>query len=415
MNTSQRWEIKIVYIGGGSRGWAPKLISDLALSADLEGNIVLYDIDRGAAEANLEVAEGIFAHPNAKSSFAVSVSESLDDALSGADFVVLSIEPGPTTLRYADLEIPRRYGIVQTVGDTTGPGGLLRALRSVPIFEQFARRIMERCPDAWVINYTNPLSICTASLYSAEPKIKAFGCCHEVFSTQERLATLAAEWYGVPVPVRRQIKLDIAGINHFTFATAAEWEGHDLLARVREMISAPGFFSDHSGQARERRAAELWFDNDGLVAYDFLRRFGVLGAAGDRHLVEFVPWYLSSEEEVDQIHALLGAGDLTTNVNLPNRGQLAPLPAGSIVETNVRISKDNMEPVDARPLPALLADHIRSACTRQHSILEAARRGDRELAFQTLLLDPLVRLSTDRAFEMFSEMTEYIRDYLPGW
>ena len=125
------------------------------------------------------------------------------DALRGADFVVLSIEPGPTEARYADLVIPAKYGILQPVGDTTGPGGIARALRAVPIYTDFALKIERYCPKAWVINYTNPMTLCMAALYAATPKIKAFGCCHEVFHTQKRLAGLVAAWTGIsPTPTR---------------------------------------------------------------------------------------------------------------------------------------------------------------------------------------------------------------------
>ncbi|HUZ17853.1 MAG TPA: alpha-galactosidase [Spirochaetia bacterium] len=447
-----RSEIKIAYIGGGSRAWAPKLFSDLALSPYVQGEIALYDVDYEASKANIEVGRTIFGHRDAASKFTVAAVRALDEALDGADFVVLSIEPGPTTMRYADLEIPRKHGISQTVGDTTGPGGILRALRTVPVYEEFAHRIMARCPSAWVINYTNPMTICTATLFAAEPTIKAFGCCHEVFSTQERLADLAALWFGIPVPHRREISLDIAGVNHFTFATRASFGGEDLLPRLREMIAAPDFFADDTARGLERKSAEQWFDNDGLIAYDYLRRFGVLGAAGDRHLAEFVPWYLqneesilrwgvvltpyewrvrrmtsfsrrdpnepllpSGEEGVDQMHALLGFSTLVTNVNVPNHGQLPALPDGAVVESYAHLSEAGLRPIVSAPLPELLASHVRHISQIQQTTLEAARRKDRDLAFQALLCDPLVRIPTDEARRMFDEMLVYVKDYLPGW
>jgi len=222
----------------------------------------------------------------------------LRDALHQADFVVLSTEPGPIEMRYADLEIPARYGILQTVGDTVGPGGLLRALRSIEVYDQFAQLIAEYCPRAWVINYTNPMTLCTAALQTGAADLKVFGCCHAVFETQAQLAGLVGKWFEVPGPPRHEIKVDVTGLNHFTWITAASWRGHDLLRILRDEIAMPGFFRSRANEARAAVRAEHWFKSPGLVGYDFFRRFGALGAAPDRHLVEFVPWYLTSEAEL---------------------------------------------------------------------------------------------------------------------
>ena len=379
----------------------------------------MYDINEEAARANVKVAELIFNHENSKTKFNVTVEKRLEDALENADFVVISIEPGPVTLRYADLEIPRKYGIVQTVGDTTGPGGIMRALRAIPIYQYFAHQIVSICPEAWVINYTNPMSVLTRTLYKTEPSIKAFGCCHEVFSTQERLAQFVSDKFGVPKPERSEIVLDIAGINHFTFATSAVWKGMDLFPYLKEMIRAESFFSDHTEIAIKRMKNEQWFDNDGLIAYDFLLRFNVLGAAGDRHLAEFVPWYLTSEknlhrwgvvvtpykwryermkklskwdkskplvhsgeEGVAQILALLGIRDLVTNVNLPNRGQMLNIPRPNIVETYAIFTKNSIKPIVSRPLPKMINENVSRVSEIQETIVEASIKKDKELAFQ---------------------------------
>ena len=187
--------IKIAHIGGGSRYWARDLMKDLALAGLFEGEIRLYDIDQEAARRNEVIASHLFSRPDAKARFKACAVKTLGACLKAADFVVISIEPGPIEARYADLEIPLKYGIVQPVGDSTGPGGILRALRSIPVYAQFAASIMEHCPRAWVINYTNPMTICTRTLYAVAPKIRAFGCCHEVFGSQQRNAKLADGWF----------------------------------------------------------------------------------------------------------------------------------------------------------------------------------------------------------------------------
>ena len=449
----EKCAIKIAYIGGGSRGWAHNLMNDLALCPHLTGELALFDIDHRAAQANVKVAETIFGHPEAVTTFRTVAAKNAREALRGADFVVMSIEPGPVAMRFADLEIPARHGIVQPVGDSTGPGGLLRALRAVPIYEGYARLILTHCPRAWVINYTNPMTLCTATLHAAAPGIQAFGCCHEVFGTQDFLAGRAAQWFHVPRPDRREIALDISGVNHFTFATAAAWNGHDLFPRLRREIGAPGCFRDHTAEARRFVREGMVFASADRVKLDFFARFGVLGAAGDRHLVEFVPWYLqteralhrwgvvltsyayrlqrardsrrrfarpehlrsSGEEGVGQILALLGLCPLDTNVNLPNCGQNPDLPRGAVSESYAQFRRDSVRPVVARPLPPALASHVRGIADNQQLILQAARERDVDLAFQALLNDPLVHLPTDQAWRMFREMLRHTRAMLPGW
>lgn len=445
-------EIKIAYIGGGSRGWAKHLMMDLALAPELAGELLLYDIDMRAAKANEKVGADIFGHKEALTKFNVKAVKTIKEALKGADFVVMSIEPGPIGLRYADLEIPAKYGIIQTVGDSTGPGGICRALRTIPIYVDYARKIMEYCPKAWVINYTNPMTICTATLYAAAPGIKAFGCCHEVFGTQKMLAELVAKWFKVPVPDRKEIVLDIAGVNHFTFASSARWNGRDLFPLLQKHVSAKGFFSDLTKQALLRKRKGQWFESDKLIAFDFFAGFGVLGAAGDRHLAEFVPWYLTSEKDIhrwgvvltplkwriertshlpsykpeehlcksgeegaEQMIALLGMRDLCTNVNLPNEGQIDPLARGAVVESYANFSRDSIRPVVSKRLHPVVESLVKRVSEVQTATMKAALEKDKNMAFQALLNDPLVHIHTDKAWRMFNEMLAYQKKMMPGW
>jgi alpha-galactosidase/6-phospho-beta-glucosidase family protein len=448
-------DIKIAYIGGGSRYWARDLITELALTPRLKGRIDLYDVNHAAALRNVAVADRIYGRPEARTRFTVRAVRRLGEALRGADFVVLSIEPGPTEMRFADIVIPAQHGILQPVGDTTGPGGISRALRAVPLYAAFARAIAEHCPQAWVINYTNPMTLCTAALYAAFPGIKAFGCCHEVFHTQHDLARFVARWYGVPKPPRQAIRLDIAGVNHFTWTTAATWEEHDLFPKLRETVADPACFRSRRAYALKLKREENWFEYARIVALDLFRRFGALGSAGDRHLVEFVPWYATSEENlhrwgviltpysyriarsrlpdrplahysrtpikaseeegVRMIEALLGLQPLDTNVNLPNRGQMAEAPLGAVVETYAQLRRDRATPVVARPLPAGANALVRRITDVQALTLRAALTRDVELAFEALLADPLVRIPTDHAWTMFTAMLRHLRPCLPGW
>jgi len=457
-------EIKIAYIGGGSIGWARGLMSDLALCPVLTGELALYDIDLAAAKENVRRAGLVFGHKDAKTMFKTAAHAKLETALKGADFVVISIQPGPISMFASDLDIPARYGIIQPVGDTTGPGGISRALRAIPTYEGFAHQIMRFCPKAWVINYTNPMTLCTATLYAAEPRIKAFGCCHEVFGAQHLLAELVKKRGWTETCAREEIVLDVNGVNHFTLATSARWREHDLFQVLREHISRKNFFADQTAAARERKAKGQWFSHSSLIAFDLFRRFGALGTAGDRHLAEFVPWYLASEAElqrwgavltpssyrlarererrsararrqkVETLHAsgeegvsmmktLLGATGLgclrpvllDTNCNLPNRGQAPGLPLGAVVETYVSMRRDSVTPKVAAPLPPGANELMRRIIAVQKATLEAGLKRDKDLAFQALLNDPLVRIPTDKAWRMFNELLQACKTALPGW
>ena len=146
-----RRSVKIAYIGGGSKAWARSLMQDLALAGDLAGEVALYDIDAPAARRNQIIGTIMQEKEEARSDFIYTVSDTLEEALTGSDFVIISILPGSFTQMHSDVHTPEAYGILQSVGDTVGPGGVFRALRTVPVYEEFAYAIRKCCPKAWVL------------------------------------------------------------------------------------------------------------------------------------------------------------------------------------------------------------------------------------------------------------------------
>ena len=447
-------EIKIAYVGGGSRGWAHHLMNDLAMCEHLRGEVALYDIDRPMALLNARWGRRANASPQTKSPWRYTVPKTLAAALKGADFVIASILPGPIESMGHDLNIPLKYGLLHTVGDTTGPAGLCRALRSVPIYATIARAIGRHCPDAWVINYSNPMSVCTRTLYKVFPRVKAFGCCHEVFGTQGMLAGLMKEVHG-RLPSREEVRVNVLGVNHFTWIDRARCDDIDLLKLYARHVR-------RKGVARkippDEIAAMDYFGHRGQVTIDLFRRYGILPAAGERHLVEFVPFYLrdektlhrwgvkctpyswriarhldlpkqfrrrladktplelwgSGEEGIRQMMAILGLGDLRTNVNLPNVGQVEGLPRGAVVETNAQFTRDSVQPAFAGRLPAGVEALVARAVSNQELIVEAALARDKDLAFQAFLNDPLTFLPTDQAWKLFNEMLRATRPFAGG-
>ena len=192
--------LKIAYIGGGSREWARKLMLDLALCPDLEGELALFDIDAESARLNERLGAFIQSRPEAVSRWAYTVAESLEAALCGADFVVISIQPGSLECMAREIAAAERQGLFFPVGDTVGATGLMRGLRAASIYEGFAHAIAAFCPRAWVINYTNPMTICTRTLTKVEPRLKVFGCCHEVFGTQKKTSDRGRGYVGPSRP-----------------------------------------------------------------------------------------------------------------------------------------------------------------------------------------------------------------------
>lgn len=451
-------ELTIAYIGGGSRGWAWTLMGDLAAEPALRGVVRLYDIDRPAAETNAAIGNALSARGDAAGKWRYEASETLASALRGADLVVASILPGTFDEMASDVHAPEACGIYQSVGDTTGPGGLLRGLRTIPMYQVIAEAIRDNCPEAWVINYTNPMALCVRTLHETFPGIKAFGCCHEVFGTRKLLAAAARERLGAGATMA-DIEVNVLGVNHFTWLDRASYKGADLFPEYRAFADAhfeAGFEgAEHGGWLNSH------FDSAERVKFDLFRRYGLIAAAGDRHLAEFMPGRLylrdpetvkswkfsltpvswrvknaealkakaarlaagrepfalsrSGEEGVRQIKALFGLGSFVTNVNLPNRGQVANLPMGAVVETNAHFSRDSVRPILAGALPAPVAQLVAPHAFAQEAILSAAIARDAWAAFPAFLNDPLMTAGPSEAEKLYAKMLDATAAYLPGW
>ena len=449
--------IKIAYVGGGSRGWAWGLMSDLASAKDISGEVALYDIDLEAARANEIIGNKFNDAEGAKSKWTYKAHDTLAEALTGADFVVISILPGSFDEMASDVHAPEKYGIYQSVGDTAGPGGIIRALRTLPMIEVIANGIKENCPNAWVINYTNPMTVITRMLYKVFPEIKAFGCCHEVFGTQRLIAAMLEDEYGYENVKRADIKVDVIGVNHFTWLTAAKYKNIDLF----EMYAK--YAKKYAESGYTKGLDDNWMNSaftcTHKVKFDLFNRYGYIAAAGDRHLAEFCngEWYLAygkdvrekwgfaltpvswrkenlkerldksarllsgeekvalketGEDGVNQIRALLGLADMITNVNVPNVGQIPNLPMGAVVETNANFRDNSVTPVFAGNIPESIYTLVARAANAQELIVEAAYTRNLELAFQVFANDPLVTLSFDDARALFNEMVENTKEYL---
>jgi alpha-galactosidase/6-phospho-beta-glucosidase family protein len=435
---------RIAFVGGGSYQWGPKIIQDVALNEKLRGGtLVLHDIDGGALQDMYEW--GTRALEEAKADLRLEKTQRLDEALGGADFVVLSISTGGLDATALDLEIPARYGVVQTVGDTVGPGGLFRGLRNIPVVVEIARSMEEYCPEAVLLNLTNPLTVLTRAVTKAT-SIKAIGLCHELFSTLGMLSRM----FDVP---EEAINVRVAGVNHFIWVTDVSVDGRNVTDEAFSRISG--------GEARGISLSDADGDSDPFTntwgfRTELCRLYGYLPAAGDRHVCEFLPGYLrdeeererldlrvttvdvrrerlasdrdsvrrmvrgdepiptgSSREEISDIMAAMWTGEDSVNiVNLPNEGQIRDLPLGAVVESYGALNGAGAWGIVFGELPPPVAALVHPHVFNQEAIVQAGLTGDKDLAFRAFLNDPLV----DRrpvAREMFEEMFEAQREYLP--
>ncbi len=454
--TGKEKQLNIAYIGGGSRGWAWGFMMDLAMDEQLCGTVRLYDIDRAAAERNEIIGRKISAHPDAKSPWKYEVADSLKEVLTGADFVVISILPGTFDEMASDVHLPERVGVWQPVGDTVGPGGFMRAMRTIPMFVEIGEAIRDYAPDAWVINYTNPMTLCVRTLYEVFPGIKAFGCCHEVFGTQKLMCDFLAK-EGIPGVDRHELYTTVTGINHFTWLTRASYKGIDLMPLYAKYAEE---YADGYDDGGDKNWMNSSFACAQMVKFDLFRKYGVIAAAGDRHLAEFMqPWYtrdpetvtswkfglttvdwrvedlkkrlqrsedlVSGKEELQLkasgeeghllLKAVLGLGDLVSNVNVPNRGQIPNLPIGAVVETNALFGRDRIEPVYAGPVPGNILPLISRHVYNQENTLRAALTCDRKLGFTTFMNDPMMgHVTPAEGQKLFDDMLENQRKYLPA-
>ncbi|HXQ61705.1 MAG TPA: hypothetical protein VN796_05180 [Acidimicrobiales bacterium] len=434
--------MQVTIIGGGSYQWSPKLITDLLAVAPLaDMHLVLEDID----PAPLEKMEAYARLANEKMGTKMTVSTTTDQrrAVDGADFVIVTISTGGFESMAIDIDVPARYGIRQSVGDSVGPGGISRSLRNIPILVGIGRDMEEGCADAWMLNITNPMTSLTRSV-CRETSIKTVGLCHEVGHFCMDLAIA----FGKP---HTAIRPTVVGVNHFPLITALDIEGADGLSLIREMLEELGgpdaLRPDPSRPAPEPFTREDFAQRHALKLTLF-DRYGALPGAGDRHVAEFIPSALTEasgwgetwgveltpmarrEEhqaeyiaEVDGV--LAGSAELQTwdsgeivapvidslltgthrelPVNLPNAGQCPDLPRDVVVESICVVDGDGMRGRDSARAPAAIAEWVRRQVAVQELTVEAAVRGDRRVALQAFALDPLAGRGDLDAIEAMAE------------
>ncbi len=429
---------KITFIGAGSTVFARRLLTDMLSFPELaEAEIALTDINaerlRTSEVVAQRVAEALGARPT------ITATTDRRAALDGADHALCMIQVGgymPATV--VDFEIPKKFGLRQTIADTLGVGGIMRGLRTIPVLLDMARDMEAVCPDVNFLQYVNPLAMNCWALTRAS-RIKTIGLCHSIPNTADDLAGDL----GLPAEALNYL---VAGINHMAFFLKLEYEGRDAYPRLRQV-------------AAEGRVPEL-----NQVRYDIFQRLGYFVTESSEHFSEYVPWYIkrdrpdlierfkipldeylsrcerqirrwealraqleagtaplevkrSSEYAALIVHSLETGVPRTVYGNVPNHGLIDNLPAGCCVEVPCLVDKNGVQPTRIGALPPHLAALMQTNINVQALTVEAALTRKREHIYHAAMLDPhtAAELDLDQIWRLVDELIEAHGEWLPNY
>ena len=433
---------KIALIGAGSTIFAQRLIGDILLTPELakDTQIALHDID----EDRLRTSEIVTRRITEKLGLKTLVFSSTDrrEILAGSDYVIFMMQVGgykPSTV--IDFEIPKKYGLRQTIADTLGVGGIMRALRTIPVIRDILRDMEEVCPHAILLNYVNPMAMLCMAINQISPGMKMVGLCHSVQGTAEQLANDLNENI-------EDVDYFCAGINHMSFYLRFEKKQNgikqDLYPRLREI------------------AEQGSMPKDNLVRYEMLKRLGFFVTESSEHFSEYTPWFIKRDRpdlidefnipldeyitrcekqisewdeqrvslenknqsiEVCQSHeyaasiinGLENGKEVTINGNVSNEGLIDNLPGNISVEVPCLIHTNGIQPVRVGALPTHLAALMMTNINVQQLTVEASLSGKKEHVYHAAMLDPhtAAELSVDEIWHLVDDLLEAHGEMIP--
>ena len=433
---------KIALIGAGSTIFAQRLIGDILLTPELakDTQIALHDID----EDRLRTSEIVTRRITEKLGLKTLVFSSTDrrEILAGSDYVIFMMQVGgykPSTV--IDFEIPKKYGLRQTIADTLGVGGIMRALRTIPVIRDILRDMEEVCPHAILLNYVNPMAMLCMAINQISPGMKMVGLCHSVQGTAEQLANDLNENI-------EDVDYFCAGINHMSFYLRFEKKQNgikqDLYPRLREI------------------AEQGSMPKDNLVRYEMLKRLGFFVTESSEHFSEYTPWFIKRDRpdliekfnipldeyitrcekqisewdeqrvslenknqsiEVCQSHeyaasiinGLENGKEVTINGNVSNEGLIDNLPGNISVEVPCLINTNGIQPVRVGELPTHLAALMMTNINVQQLTVEASLSGKKEHVYHAAMLDPhtAAELSVDEIWHLVDDLLEAHGEMIP--
>jgi len=443
-------EIKVVLIGAGSLTFTPSLLKGLAQSEMARGGsltVSLVDINPEVLEVMYKVGEKLISTLRKRGEAGeVKLEKYVDrrQALEGADFVIITIGVGGVEATHLDVEVPRKYGIEQTVGDTVGPGGIIRALRHVPVLLEIAKDMEELCPEAYMFNYSNPLTPLTRVVLR-ETKVKAYGLCTGAFGVRWQIA----EYLNVKPS---DVEFYIGGINHLYWIVDFTVKGEPGYPLVEEKISREGIPEK----------------GENAIVLKLYRIFGLIPAPGGRHVAEFFPHLFMYKEAMERyciprfpkgtiydykvrepfermlreiasgrrsvkellkikgleeegigVVMLMEAIALDKNIFFPginvlNTGIIPNLPSWGVVEVPAYVDSTGIHPINIGYLPKAIAGILTQRLAQYEVTIDAALSGDRDLALQALLMDGYVK-SIETAERLLEDMLRAERKWLPDY
>jgi len=435
---------KITFIGAGSTVFAKNLLGDILSFPELaDSTISLMDIDPERLRTSEIVAHKVADFFGAKPKIEATLDRRR--ALDGANYAISMFQVGgykPSTV--IDFEIPKKYGIRQTIADTLGIGGIMRGLRTIPVFLDICKDMEELCPDVMFLQYVNPMAMNTWAINRAS-KIKTVGLCHSVQGTAEVLA----EDIGVPY---NEINYICAGINHMAFYLKFERNGEDLYPKIRQAAEAKSYARGYRNLANH-------------VRYEVLRRTGYFVTESSEHFSEYVPWFIKRDRpdlieqyeipldeyivrcetqiaeweaekaalergDIDEqryersqeygsliIHSLETGTPRVVYGNVANRGLIDNLPQGCCVEVPCLVDKNGLQPTKIGMMPPQLAALQQTNINVQSLVVEAALTRKHEHIYHAAMLDPhtAAELSLDQIWSLVDELIEAHGDMLPAY
>ncbi|HEX5807596.1 MAG TPA: alpha-glucosidase/alpha-galactosidase [Anaerolineales bacterium] len=434
---------KISFIGAGSTVFAKNLLGDILSFPELaESTISLMDIDPERLQTSEIVAHRVAEYFGVKPRIEATLDRRR--ALDGADYAISMFQVGgykPGTV--IDFEIPKKYGLRQTIGDTLGIGGIMRGLRTIPVFLEICRDMEELCPDVMFLQYVNPMAMNTWAINRAS-RIKTVGLCHSVQGTAEALA----EDIGVP---SQEVNYVCAGINHMAFYLKFEHNGENLYPRIRQALEEKSYGRRYRGLADH-------------VRYEVFRRLGYFVTESSEHFSEYVPWFIKRDRpdlikeyeipldeyltrcelqitrwEAERvsfergelgdgfarsqeygsliIHSMETGNPRVVYGNVINHGLIDNLPQGCCVEVPCLVDKNGLQPTKIGMMPPQLAALQQTNINVQSLVVEAALTGKREHIYHAAMLDPhtSAELSLDEICSLVDELLEAHGEMMPAY
>jgi alpha-galactosidase/6-phospho-beta-glucosidase family protein len=453
---------RITLVGGGSTHWTPTLLVDFANTPALAGaEVTLYDINQSTLPPMVDLAAHIARTRGIN--LMAKPAATLPEALDGAEFVLTTLSVGGFASMVHDIEIPTRYGLRQPVGDSVGPGGIMRALRSIPIMVDIARATEAHAPDALLLNVSNPLSaLCRAM--NKETSVTTVGLCNETVGFQFAMSLIFE--CGM-----HEVHLTLGGVNHLPLITSFTIGEEDGFTLLQAFLDDPGDRANDpiwmnppppNSHWHKHSDGEKWTKSDvvrnNAVKFDLFQRFGVLPGASDTHVVEFFPGFVTAHSDFGRTWGVhhygiaghksdkddddasvgrlmaseeipaWGSGELVADLisavvtgkaralpmNLPNTGQVATLPAGAITECMGIADGDGVRARDQVEVPGIMGEYLRRIHASQELTVDAALNGDRTTVLEAMLADQMVgRLPYEQVVAMTDEMLAATAAWLP--